>query len=41
MRALFDYGYQLGRKGHPWRKTPPGLTAARNPNFTQGTRKPN
>ena len=26
MRALFDYGYQLGRKGYPWQKTPPGLT---------------
>jgi hypothetical protein len=24
MRALFDYGYQLGRKGYPWHKTPPG-----------------
>lgn len=29
MRALFDYGYQLGRKGYPWHKTPPGLTVAR------------
>lgn len=27
MRALFDYGYQLGKKGYPWRKAPPGLTA--------------
>ncbi|MCB1768563.1 MAG: patatin-like phospholipase family protein [Candidatus Competibacteraceae bacterium] len=26
MQALFDYGYALGRKGYPWRKTPPGLT---------------
>ncbi len=30
MRALFDYGYQLGRKGYPWHKTPPGLTAAKS-----------
>jgi hypothetical protein len=25
MRALFDYGYHLGRQGYPWKKTPPGL----------------
>jgi predicted acylesterase/phospholipase RssA len=25
MRALFDYGYNLGRQGDPWKKTPPGL----------------
>jgi len=25
MRALFDYGYQLGRQGYPWKKSPPGL----------------
>jgi hypothetical protein len=25
MRALFDYGYQLGRAGYPWRKAPPIL----------------
>ncbi len=25
MRALFDYGYNLGRQGYPWKKTPPGL----------------
>lgn len=31
MRALFDYGYQMGRKGYPWYKTPPGLTAAQRP----------
>ena len=29
MRALFDYGYQLGRQGYPWHKTPPGLTVAK------------
>ena len=29
MRALFDYGYQLGWKGYPWHKTPPGLTVAK------------
>jgi len=23
MRALFEYGYQRGRAGYPWRKTPP------------------
>jgi hypothetical protein len=27
MRALFDYGYQLGRVGYPWRKAPPILEA--------------
>jgi len=26
MRKLFDYGYQLGVKGYPWHKTPPGYT---------------
>jgi patatin-like phospholipase len=25
MNALFDYGYQKGRRGYPWRKTPPVL----------------
>jgi predicted acylesterase/phospholipase RssA len=30
MQALFDYGYQLGRKGYPWHKTPPGLTVAKS-----------
>ena len=25
MRALFDYGYQRGRHGYDWAKTPPGL----------------
>ena len=30
MRALFDYGYQLGRKGYSWQKTPPGMTAAKD-----------
>jgi predicted acylesterase/phospholipase RssA len=31
MRALFDYGYQRGRAGYPWRKAPPILdtTAAK------------
>lgn len=31
MRKLFDYGYQLGVKGYPWQKTPPGYTSAVNP----------
>ncbi len=31
MRALFDYGRQLGRKGYPWHKAPPGLTAEKRP----------
>lgn len=31
MRTLFDYGYQLGRKGYLWQKVPPGLAAANNP----------
>jgi len=25
MRALFDYGYNLGRQGDPWKKIPPGV----------------
>jgi hypothetical protein len=25
MGALFDYGYNLGRQGYLWKKTPPGL----------------
>ncbi len=25
MRKLYDLGYQLGREGYPWKKTPPGL----------------
>jgi hypothetical protein len=25
MVKLFDYGYELGRKGYPWRKLPPGF----------------
>jgi hypothetical protein len=41
MRALFDYGYQLGRKGYPWQKVPPGFTAAKTLESTQGNRKPN
>ena len=31
MRELFDYGYQLGKKGYPWQKAPPGLTMPKNP----------
>ena len=41
MRALFDYGYQLGRKGYPWHKTPPGFTVAKNPDSSQSTKKSN
>lgn len=26
MQALFAYGYEKGRAGHPWRKVPPGYT---------------
>ncbi|MCP5426172.1 MAG: patatin-like phospholipase family protein [Gammaproteobacteria bacterium] len=26
MNALFEYGYQLGRKGYPWHKQPPGFS---------------
>lgn len=26
MRTLFDYGYQKGRAGYRWQKTPPGYT---------------
>ena len=32
MRALFDYGYQLAKKGYQWKKAPPGLTAPAQPN---------
>jgi Predicted esterase of the alpha-beta hydrolase superfamily len=28
MRALFDYAYNLGRQGYPWKKAPPGLETA-------------
>jgi hypothetical protein len=28
MKALYDYGFKLGRAGYPWYKTPPGLLAA-------------
>jgi predicted acylesterase/phospholipase RssA len=31
MLALYDYGYQLARKGYPWRKVPPGLDALEKP----------
>ncbi|MEZ5583707.1 MAG: hypothetical protein R3F37_13985 [Candidatus Competibacteraceae bacterium] len=31
MNALFDYGYQLGRRSYPWRKVPPGLTVTETP----------
>jgi len=41
MRALFDYGYQLGRKGYPWQKTPPGLVATKTVDSTVGKSKPN
>ncbi len=42
MRALFDYGYQLAKKGYPWQKVPPGLTAAaKSPESNQPTRTPN
>ena len=41
MRALFDYGYQLGRKGYPWQKVPPGMTVAKTPESTRGHRKTN
>jgi hypothetical protein len=30
MQALFEYGYELGRKGYTWQKTPPGLTVSNN-----------
>ena len=33
MRALYDYGYQLARKGYPWMKAPPGLKASDQPIF--------
>jgi patatin-like phospholipase/acyl hydrolase len=28
MKALYDYGFRLGRAGYQWYKTPPGLSAA-------------
>lgn len=27
MRALFEVGYQMGKKGYPWIKHPPGYQA--------------
>ena len=43
MRALFDYGYQLARQGYPWRKAPPGLAVAKNPDTATpvSKKKPN
>jgi len=29
MQKLYQVGYELGRKGYPWAKEPPGLTARR------------
>lgn len=26
MRALFDYGYELGAQGYSWQKVPPGVS---------------
>jgi hypothetical protein len=26
MKALYETGYELGRKGYPWAKSPPGLS---------------
>jgi hypothetical protein len=26
MRALFDYGFRLGREGYAWKRSPPGLS---------------
>ena len=31
MRALFDYGYQLAKKGYQWKKAPPGMLAPAQP----------
>ena len=39
MKALFEYGYQLARKGYPWQKTPPGLVVSKSPDSTQGAKK--
>ena len=33
MKALFDYGYQRGRNGYPWRKVPPLLQALEQENM--------
>ena len=30
MKKLFDYSYQLAKKGYPWKHTPPGLQTAVN-----------
>jgi len=35
MRALFDYGYQLARKGYPWKKAPPVLEPAQKSQSTE------
>lgn len=41
MRALFDYGYQLGRKGYPWQKAPPGMKVAKTQDSSASKSKPN
>jgi|GEM_PF-2085954 len=28
MQALFEYGYDLGAQGYPWKKVPPGWDSA-------------
>jgi hypothetical protein len=33
MKALYDYGYQRGRQGYPWKKLPPVLEATRQDNM--------
>ncbi|MGO9378249.1 MAG: hypothetical protein ACLPN1_00260 [Dissulfurispiraceae bacterium] len=30
MRQLFDVGYSMAAKGHPWQKTPPGFVPRRD-----------
>ena len=30
MKKLFGYGFELARKGYPWKHAPPGMTAAVN-----------
>lgn len=41
MRALFDYGYQLAKKGYPWQKAPPGMKVVTIPDATPNKGKPN
>jgi hypothetical protein len=31
MRPLFNTGYEMGKNGYPWEKTPPGYATSGSP----------